>query len=232
MVKKIAILQSNYIPWKGYFDIINNVDEFILYDTAQYTKRDWRNRNLIKTDQGLMWLTIPVKQKQRSQSILDTEIDYPGWARKHWKSIEKYYKKTPYFGEYSERFKELYLERVPQLHSLSHINHLFLTSICEVLGINTVFSCSSDFCLLEGRDERLLGMCKDAGATTYLSGPAARGYLDVDLFQRSSIEAEWMDYTSYPEYRQLYPPFDHGVSILDLIFNEGHKASNFMKSFR
>jgi len=229
-MKKIAILQSNYIPWKGYFDLINMVDEFILYDDMQYTRRDWRNRNKIKTPQGLKWLTIPVEVKGKYyQKINETKISDKEWGKKHWTQITQNYKKTKYFKEYKELFQELYLNS-KELY-LSEINYKFITAINEILGIKTTIRWSSEFDLVDGKSERLLGICKDCNADIYLSGPAAKGYLDEELFKKENIKVEWMDYSGYPEYNQLYPPFEHGVTILDLIFNEGQNATKFMKSF-
>ena len=228
--KKVAIVQSNYIPWKGYFDLINLVDEFILFDDMQYTRRDWRNRNLIKTPAGLKWLTIPVAVKGNFfQKIQDTQISEPGWARKHWESIVHNYSKAKHFGSYRELFADLYLSS--QERFLSRINYAFLSAICKILGINTKLSWSADYESAEGKTERLVSLCRQAGATTYISGPAARDYLDETLFNDANISLEYMDYSSYPEYRQLSPPFEHGVSIIDLIFNEGPEATKYMKSF-
>ena len=108
-MKKIAILQSNYIPWKGYFDLINMVDEFVIFDTAQFTKNDWRNRNKIKTSQGVQWLTIPAQQNSLQQLICETKVSNPKWAKKHWSTIAQNYSKTPYFKDYKDLFESFYL---------------------------------------------------------------------------------------------------------------------------
>jgi hypothetical protein len=229
MSKKIAILQSNYIPWKGYFDIINMVDEFILYDDIQYTKNDWRNRNRIKTQQGSKWLTIPVRQEKLYQTIIDTKTADKRWRRIHWSSICQNYSKTRYFKDYKDIFKELYLNC--EEYNLSLINYSFIIAINKVLDINTKILRSSEFNLVDGKTERLLGICKDRKATEYISGPAAQGYLDEELFDNEDIRVSWISYSHYPEYSQLYPPFDHAVTILDLIFNEGPDAKKYMKSF-
>ncbi len=230
MGKKVAIVQSNYIPWKGYFDLINLVDEFILFDDMQYTRRDWRNRNKIKTPDGLMWLTIPVQVKGKNlQKIRETVISAPGWNRRHWKSIVHNYSRAKYFHAYRELFEELYLGCNERF--LSRINYRFLTAICEILDIDTKLSWSMDYHLIEGKTERLIDLCKQAGAIEYLSGPTAKGYIDEELFRSEGMTLRYMDYSGYPEYNQLCPPFDHHVSIIDLIFNEGPDAPKYMKSF-
>ena len=229
--KRVAIVQSSYIPWKGYFDLIRSVDEFILFDDVQYTKRDWRNRNQIKTPQGLAWLTIPVRVKGRySQRINETVISDPRWAGEHWKAITQSYARAPYFREYHQFFEGLHLSCGEE--KLSQINFRFLKEICGFLGIRTPIRWSSDYRLEEGRTERLVCLCRQVGATEYLSGPTAKEYIQPELFERAGIRLSFVDYSGYPEYHQLYPPFAHQVSIIDLIFNEGPEALRYMKNLR
>lgn len=229
-MKKIAIVQSNYIPWKGYFDLINMVDEFILYDDAQYTKRDWRNRNRIKTAGGLKWLTIPVETKGKySQAIKDTRISDPQWGKKHWIALVQQYKPARFFNRYKEIFENLYLNSNERYLSL--INYKFLRAVNQIIGIDTTIRFSSEFDMGEGKTEKLLNICKACNATTYVSGPAAKSYFNEALASKEKIALEWIDYQGYPEYSQLHPPFEHGVSVLDLLFNEGPDTTKFMKSF-
>lgn len=229
MGKSVAIVQSNYIPWKGYFDLINMVDEFILFDDVQYTKRDWRNRNRIKTPAGLHWLTIPVKTKgNRQQKIKEVTVANPGWTGQHWKTIMYNYAAATHFERYRGLFEDLYLGCHES--SLSQINHRFLTAICQLLGISTHISWSMAYQLVEGKTERLVTLCKQAGATRYISGPAAKDYINEDQFAAEGITLAYMDYSGYPQYNQLFPPFEHGVSIIDLIFNEGPDARKYMRS--
>jgi len=228
MTKTVAIVQSNYIPWRGYFDLINLVDEFILYDDMQYTRRDWRNRNVIKTAAGPTWLTIPVQVKGKYlQRIKDVVISDHNWASRHWRAIVHNYSRAKYFSAYREPFEELYSS--PQDDSL--INHRFLTTICRMLHIETKLSWSMDYHLSDGKTERLVDLCKQASATAYLSGPAAKNYLNEELFRQEGITVSYMDYSGYPEYGQLNPPFEAQVSVIDLIFNEGPDAASYMKSF-
>lgn len=230
MSKTIAVVQSNYIPWRGYFDLINSVDEFILYDDVQYTIRDWRNRNIIKTSRGPLWLTIPVQVKGKYlQKIKDTRISDPTWGRKHWATIVHSYSRAKYFAVQKELFEELYLQAEEKL--LSQINYRFIVAICQILGIRTTISWSMDYNLAGDKTERLIHLCQQTGATAYLSGPSAKAYLNEDLFRIEGIAVSYMDYSGYREYTQLYRPFQGQVSIIDLIFNEGPNATNYMKSF-
>jgi hypothetical protein len=230
-VKRIAIVQSNYIPWKGYFDLINMVDEFILIDDLQYTKGDWRNRNRIKTEAGVKWLTIPVSVEHWDVAIKDVVVSDNGWARTHWQHVVPSYSKAAFFHELKELFEGLYLG-CTETH-LSRINYRFITAICELLGITTRISWSMDYRLRGGKSERLVNLCRQSGSTEYLSGPSARCYLDEELFATAGINVKWMAYDGYTEYRQLYcPPFVHEVSIIDLILNEGAEgAKRHMLSF-
>jgi len=227
-MKKISISQSNYIPWLGYFDLINRVDEFILYDDVQYTRRDWRNRNKIKTPKGLKWLTIPVDVKGKYfQKINETKISDKGWAVKHWEQIKQNYAKAKNFKKYKDIFEELYLSCKEEY--LSEINHKFIIAINQILGIKTKIRFSGEFEIYGDRTEKLINICKQCSATVYISGPAAKTYFDEELAKKENIQVKWMNYDNYKEYGQLYPPFEHGVTILDLIFNTD--ATKFMKSF-
>ena len=226
--KKIAISQSNYIPWKGYFDMIAYVDEFVLYDDMQYTKRDWRNRNKIITPTGAQWLTIPVKVKGKYyQKIKDTEIDGESWIKKHWGSIVQNYKKAPYFNELKTILEPLYFE--DKYTTLSQCNRRFLEAICSYLEVNTNISNSWDYELVEGKSRKLLNICLQVGATEYVTGPAAKDYLDVQMFKEAGVKVTWFDYSDYPEYSQAGEHFIHSVSVLDLLFNEGKNSGQYMK---
>lgn len=226
-MKRVAIVQSNYIPWKGYFDMIASVDEFILFDDMQFTRRDWRNRNLIKTPQGTLWLTVPVEAKGKfTQTIRDTRIVDTGWATTHWKSLCINYKRAAHFEVASSFLEPLYLS---QHKTLSELNRSFLQSICDFLGIGTRITNSWDYEPANGKSERLASLCAQAGADIYVSGPAARDYLEEGVFTDKGIAVEWFDYAGYPPYRQLWGEFTHGVTILDLIFNTGLEATKYMK---
>jgi len=228
---KVAIIQPNYIPWKGYFDIINMVDTFVLYDDVQYTVRDWRNRNRIKTKNGLIWLTIPTDGTQ-NKIIKDVKVVWDEkWNLKHWKSILINYHKAPYFKDYKDFFEDLYLNTKEKY--LWEIDLKFILAINQILGIKSKIICSSElnYDRTLHKTERLIAILKEVGATSYLSGPSAKNYIDEGLFERENINLEWMDYSGYPEYPQLYPPFVHEVSIIDLILNVGPDAKKYMKSF-
>jgi hypothetical protein len=230
MAKSCAISQSNYIPWKGYFDQINLVDEFVIYDCVQFTRRDWRNRNMIKTRKGLQWLTIPVENKGNYLARIDEiSIADQGWASTHWKSISMNYAKAPYFEQYEEELGKLYRGAISM--SLSEINRYFLEYVCSVLEIKTRITSSAEYELLEDRNLKLMHICKQLGATRYYSGPAAKSYMDEQIFADNGIEVVWMNYSDYPEYEQVHPPFEHAVSIIDLLLNQGPNAKKYMKSF-
>lgn len=229
-MKSIAILQSNYIPWKGYFDMIAAADEFIIYDDMQYTRRDWRNRNLIKTPQGIQWLTVPVQVKGKyEQRIKDTVIDGSEWALFHWKALEQNYRRTPYFDEIAAWLEPLYSET----HShISQLNRRFIEAICNFLEITTVISNSWDYTLVDGKTERLADLCKQAGGTVYISGPSAKDYVEEAIFTEMGIDLNWFNYSGYPEYPQVWGEFIHGVTILDLLFNCGEDAHRYMRYVR
>jgi len=228
-MRKVAILQSNYIPWKGYFDIINSVDEFIFHDDLQYTKNDWRNRNKIKTANGTIWLTIPCGSNEK-RLINEVEISDFSWQKKHWNLIQYSYSKAKYWNEYKSFFEDFYLRE--QWENLSELNQYLILKISkEILGIKTTFSNSTAYNLINKKMERVVELLKKSNADWYLSGPAAKSYLSEEVLRKENIDIAWMDYSDYPEYNQLYPPFEHNVSILDLIFNCGKDTTKYMKSF-
>ena len=223
---RVAILQSNYIPWKGYFDIIGSVDLFIFHDDLQYTKGDWRNRNKIKTPVGTNWITIPCGTSER-RLICDVELVNPDWQQKHWNLIRTHYVNAPHFKQYSPFFEEIYLGRT--WTNLSDLNQYVIKAIStELLGMEVLFDDSRAYGLKTVKGDRVIELLKNVGATTYLSGLAAKSYLDKSAFAAQGIDLEWMNYADYSEYPQLYPPFEHAVSIIDLFFNVGINATSYM----
>jgi hypothetical protein len=228
---RIAAVQSNYIPWKGYFDLINSVDEFVLLDEVQYTRRDWRNRNQIKVSGKRQWLTIPVAVKGHyDQRIDETRIADRGWAEKHFKTIVHAYRRAPHFEETAALLEPLYAAH-GATERLSEVNHAFLKAICRRLGITTRITWSTAYPTRDDRSLRLLDLALAAGADEYVSGPAARDYLDVEAFEREGVSVSWIDYSGYREYPQGEGPFEHGVSIIDLLFWTGDGATTHMNTF-
>lgn len=223
--KKIAILQSNYIPWKGYFDLIASVDEFILYDDVQYTKNDWRNRNKIKTVKGVEWISIPVGGNI-AKKIQEVELPENVWQSKHWKTLQSNYQKAPCFEEIASLIQPIYHQK---FRYLSDINRAFIEIICHYLGIKTKITSVSDYETGEGQTDRLVQLCMQTNADEYISGPAAKNYLDETLFSEKNIKVQWFNYDGYKEYPQLWGEFTHEVSVLDLLFNCGSEAPRYMR---
>jgi hypothetical protein len=227
---KAVILQPSYIPWRGYFHQIARADVFIFYDDVQYDKHGWRNRNRIKTQAGPQWLTIPVS----SHGVVMEHIpicqvgiawDKP-WNKQHWKAIQYAYGRAPFFKEYAGLLEPFFARQDAYLADLT----IDLTvTLARVLGIEqTRFIRSSELAGVSGqKTDRLVQILKKVGADHYISGPSARDYIEADLFAAAGISLEYMAY-HYPDYPQLYPPFDPQVSILDLLFMTGPDALNFI----
>ncbi|MFN8625152.1 MAG: WbqC family protein [Candidatus Binatia bacterium] len=229
-MKRVAISQSNYIPWKGYFDLIHDVDVFLFYDDVQFTNRDWRNRNLVKMPGGPRWLTIPVGAN-RDRLIRDVTVDDPRWQRKHWRTLVQWYGKAPFFGDYAPFLAEIYLER--EWRTLSALNQFLIQRIArEFLGMRTPLHRTCEFPGTGRNQERLLSLLQAVGADVYISGPAAKAYLDEARFREHGIHVIWKDYTGYPEYPQFHPPFQHAVTILDLLFHTGPDAPFYIWGWR
>jgi hypothetical protein len=227
---RVAIIQSGYLPWKGYFDIIHDVDLFIFLDNVQFTSRDWRNRNRIKTLQGLAWLTVPVGNR-RELAIDQVPIQDTRWQRDHWSSLRHHYARAPHFRRHQGFFEDLYLGRA--WGSLAELNTFIIRHLAqECLGLNTPFMDARAFSSAGGRMGRLLDILQQAGAGQYVSGPSTRGYLDVAELNRAGIAVTFKNYDGYPEYRQFFPPFCHQVSVLDLLFHTGPDAPWYIWGWR
>lgn len=225
---KAAILQPNYLPWKGVFDLIKRVDVFVFLDDVQYTEHDWRNRNKIKTKDGLKWLVVPVKNsKRRGQLICQAEIDNrSNWQRKHYNSFITSYSRAPFFKDYRWIIEDIFIENTWE--RISDLNIYSTRLIADAIGIKTSFSMSSDL-EIESNDkqERIIEICKKVGANNYLSGPAAKEYINLELFNDIAIKVDFIEYR-YEEYPQLFPPFSHYVTVLDVLFNCGHDSKLYI----
>ena len=225
----VVILQPSYIPWRGYFDQIYRADLFIFYDDVQYDKHGWRNRNQIKTAQGKQWLTIPVHSKGVTEGIpiMDVQIDWSKlWAKKHLNALTFAYAKAPFFASFSPWLASVY-ERKDQF--LADFTIDTTVELAGLLGIpDTKFMRSSELQGIDGqKTDRLIQILERVGATHYISGPSARDYIEKEKFEEANISLEYISY-DYPEYPQLYPPFDQGVSILDTLFMTGPNALDYI----
>lgn len=222
----VVILQPSYIPWRGFFHQIAKADIFVFYDDVKFDKNGWRNRNRIKTPGGLKWLTIPVFTKgveTHHTPINQIVIDWKtNWNRKHWNAMLTSYKRAPFFDQYENLINSFY-QKQPTL--LANFTIETTISIARELGItNTQFIRSSEIEGIEGaKTDRLMMILDTLKATHYISGPSAQDYLDKDAFRKAGIKLEFMQY-NYPEYNQLYPPYEPQVSILDLMFMQGNNS--------
>jgi hypothetical protein len=227
-LKKIAILQPNYIPWKGVFDLISRVDVFVFYDDVQFTVKDWRSRNRIRTPHGDLWLTVPVLSKGlRDQRICDAVIDpLSNWQSKHYKALKASYHKARYFRDYEYLLEEIYLAH--KWSKIADLNIFSTKLIASVLGLEVEWRRSKDLAQSGSKNgERAINLCKSLGCDYFINGPSARAFMDESLFRQSGIELDYMSY-SYPEYPQLHQPFVHEVTVLDVIFNCGPEAGKFI----
>ena len=224
---KVGIIQSNFLPWRGYFDFIREVDLFIIHDDLQYTKGDWRNRNRIKTPRGAEWITVPVSYRHTSQLIEETAVDYSTpWAQKMLNRIRESYRRAPHFETY---FSELNDSLTQPCASISDLNLSLIHWVCRHLEIDTRIRMSREYHPLGAKTERLIGILQQVKANTYLSGPAAQAYLIPEMFEQAGIQLEYKQY-DYSEYEQLYPPFDPAVSVIDLLFMKGEEARFYLEN--
>jgi hypothetical protein len=223
---RVGIIQSSYLPWRGYFDLIDDVELFIFLEDVQYSHGTWRNRNRIKTPQGRLWLSVPVHHHSHSL-IQEVEIDYRHrWVDKHVASLRQHYGRAPHFHTYCEPIFEILAggER-----SLSVLNIALTRRIMGMLGISTETRLSSEFAAAGAKDDRVLAILRACGATRYLSGPAAKSYLEPRRFTEANVSLAYKTY-DYAEYPQLYGAFEGQVTVLDLLFNCGPESRRHLKS--
>jgi len=220
---KVSIMQPTYLPWIGYFALMESVDVFIILDSVQFSKRSWQQRNQIKTESGAKWLTVPVISKgKRGQLISDVEIDYSGkFPENHINMIKQNYKESNFFSNYSEDFFNILRKKNRHLSRLS-IDLILL--IRELLGIKTTIKYSSNFSTKGSKDELLAELCEYVGATEYISPPGSKVYLDDShSFLKRNISVKYFDY-NHPEYKQLNGRFISHMSVIDLLFNCGQDS--------
>src|ERR1700752_21814 len=224
---KVGIIQSTFLSWRGYFDFIRETDLFILHDDVQYTKSDWRNRNKIKTSRGVEWITVPVRYQYTRQLIEETQVDYStAWAQKMLNRIREAYRRAPYFELYFSELDDLLMNPAA---SISDLNLRLIKWVCCHLNIDTPIKMSHEYHPRGTKTGRLIGILQQVQATTYLSGPAAQAYLVPDLFEQAGIQLEYKQY-NYPEYDQLYPPYEPAVSVIDLLFMMGKDAISYIEN--
>ena len=218
---RIAAVQSNFLPWIGYFDLISSVDTFVILDTVQYTKRDWRNRNRVMGPNGVTWMTVPVETKgKREQKIVDTRIAEPEWVEAVSKTLEHSYGKAPYFAELFPKILEIFEKH--RLGFLSPLNKDLIEMISSYLGIKTRVISSADLSLKDGKSERLLDLSIKLGASEYLSGRLAQSYLDESLFTSAGVRVSWIDYGTYPPHSGVWGESLEPLSVVDGLFSMGN----------
>ncbi|RLB14144.1 MAG: hypothetical protein DRG35_05835 [Deltaproteobacteria bacterium] len=218
-----VILQPGYLPWLGFFDQMAWADVFVLYDDVQFTKRDWRSRNRIRTANGVTWLTVPILSKGRHlQKINEAQIDYTkNWEKKHINTIQRAYSRAQYFDQIFPHIVRI-LEQKDSLLIDLLVNLIYFFR--EELEIRTKLILSSTLSVKGNKNERLVQICRNLGITEYLTGKAAKGYLDTEFFKANGIEVFFHEY-NHPVYPQLYEGFIPNLSIIDLLFNCGKSSA-------
>ena len=226
-MKTIGIIQPSYIPWRGYFDFIHEVDIFVFLDDVQYTRRDWRSRNRIKLPDGeTRWLTVPVLGG-RDQLIRDVRIDNSqGWSRKHLEALRHSYSKCPFFENYRNTLAELY--EPGRFDRLGDLDVALTRQICEWLGLTPHFVNASELSVDGTKDDRLIRIVQRLGGDAYLSGPGAKDYIRPQLWSEAGIKLMYKNHAGYPEYRQISEPFQPEVTALDLMFMVGSEAPDYI----
>jgi len=221
MKNKAVILQPGYLPWLGFFEQMWQSDFFVFYDDVQFDKNGWRNRNRIKTANGIQWLTVPV-HITLGDKVKDVRIDNTqNWQKKHLRSLELAYSKSPFLKNYFGIFKDIISKKWEYLIDL---DVRLIHQINEILGIERKIFFSSKLNVVGGeKTGRLINICKFLGAKIFYEGSAGRNYIDINEFEKAGIKIEYQNY-KHPTYSQLHGEFLPCLSIIDLIFNEGSKS--------
>ncbi|WP_448254742.1 WbqC family protein [Ottowia oryzae] len=230
---RIAILQPTFLPWLGWFDIADQVDMLIMLDDVAFAKQSWQQRNRLRTTHQLEYVTVPVRSAGRSgQPILDVEISDPRFAVKLERTIAGSYARTPYYGSLFPAFCQI-LRKFSSTGLLSKLNLGLLGWFFSNLGISTPWQVSSRLNVAGKRGEYVAALCEALGADEYLSPVGAEEYLleDRDAFDKRDIKV-WLHEYAHPEYRQAFQPFIPYASTLDLVFNEGPRALDIIRSGR
>lgn len=223
----IAVLQPGYLPWLGFFDQVKRSDVFVIYDDVQFDKHGWRNRNRIKSPDGPAWLTVPVHVERPGQLILDVRIDNRrAWARKHIGTIRQFYNRAPYLNCYLPILEELLNK---QWERIVDLDVAIIEQFQQWLKLNSKVVLSSQLSIQGDRSERLVNLCLYFNAGRYLTGNAARDYLDVDLFEKHGIQVEWQNY-AHPQYPQMHGEFVPYLSALDLLLNCGDESTRILSN--
>jgi hypothetical protein len=228
-VNRLVVLQPSYLPWIGYFEQMERADQFIFLDDVQYTRRDWRNRNKIRTNEGWAWLTVPVQQKNHyTQLLKETRIDNStNWNKKHCSAIRFNYSKAPFFESYYPYFDSIYQK---QWEFLVDLCYEIIGYLKEALNINTQTFRSSDFLVEGSKSNRILSLCQKMRATHYLTGNLAHNYLSGVNFSKKGVELEYQEY-DHPSYSQQYSGFVPNMSLIDLLFNAGDKSLDVLMNW-
>lgn len=231
--RTVVVTQSNYVPWRGWFEMLGRANCWVVLDSVQYTRRDWRNRNRIKTKDGLVWLTIPVRPGNHRETAIDEVlIDGVAWIDRHIETIRHAYRKAKHFPDVMPWLEAQFLA-AREMERLSAFNVLLAQSFLARLGVDVAVRRDTDLLgrdVLSGLDptQRLVRLAEAVGAERYVTGPAARGYMDETAFAARSISVEWMDYGLQEPYPQLWGEFEPAVSIIDLMMNLGDDAPEWI----
>jgi len=233
-LKRVTLLQSNYLPWRGYFDFMAKSDEFIVYDSCQYTVNDWRNRNQVKTRDGVRWITVPVITKGRfGQRIADAEVVDHRWIKTHFSTIAAALGKAEHGKQTLELLGECY-DVSAKTQSLHEINVRFLEAIHESFGFECRLTDDSEYGIETIADlspsAKVAELVRRAGGTRYLTGPRGLDYLDPADFATREIAIDVLDYSSLGPYPQLHGEFVDHLSVIDLLANVGSEAGSYLTS--
>jgi hypothetical protein len=225
---RVTIHQPQFLPWLGYLDKIDRADVFVVLDTVQFKKNEWQNRNRIRTAEGWQWLTVPVLHRF-GQLVQEVAINpAAAWRESHLRALEMHYARASFRDRYLPELREIYAQ---PWSKLSDLNLAVIRWLLQAYGIATPLRCASELTAREEPTDRLIDLCRAVGATQYLAGPGAEGYMDQPRFEASGVELEIQEF-HHPAYRQAYEPFEPNLSAIDLLFCQGPEALSQLRGNR
>ncbi len=229
----VSIHQPNYLPWIGYFNKIIRSDIFVVFDDVQFPigkKGFFGNRNKIKTNNGELWLTVPVLERSKCKNFNEIKINYNGWGETHVNNIKNFYRKSPYFDLYFEDLENLILD---EYENFSKLSISLISYFNKTLNIDTKIISSSEICNNKNFNgtEKIFYILDQLKATKYVSsnGPGSLRYINEKQFEEKNIDLIWQEF-NHPQYKQMFGDFKSHLSIIDLLFNHGPESIKYIKS--
>ena len=229
---RIAVMQPTYLPWMGYFGMIELADVFVFYDDVQFQRQSWQSRNKIKlsnhSKKDWQWLSVPIIHDGLDNKIKQVKINNNNrWKDKHWKTIYHSYNNTEFFSKYEEKIKSFYN---PNWQYIANLNIYIIKKLSRLFNLDLPeFIVSSELEGIKGnKTDRLINIINKLEAKEYISPSGAKDYLERDKFKKNGKKLYWYEY-NHPVYEQIGEDFLSHMSAIDLLFNVGDDSKSYIR---